>query len=249
MSTATKTRERPILFSAEMVRAILDDRKTQTRRIVSEQPFGEKNMRREYGIPFDDGFLYGVIDREELRVNKTIWGAQVTFDGDGVPWCLCVKGGGNGKPISCPHGSAGDRLWVREALTYAGPSDTIVYAEDGCPAWLDGVSQTYSEHGWEVRNRPSIHMPRWASRITLEVTDVRVERLQEISGEDARAEGCPDNYKPDAARGSMDLMSIGWLAESWDKINAKPRGKGKPSYAWETDPWVWVVNFKRITSP
>lgn len=164
--------ERPILFSAPMVRAILDGRKTVTRRIV--KPVGN-----------DDAFVL-------LDHGKWFWPYR-SDDGESS-----ITADGNETPHSCPYGQPGDRLWVREA--FSGPH--CMDASDGCKAvppskwgdcsriwyWADGNP---TEGDW-TRPRPSIHMPRWASRITLEIVSVRVERLQDISYEDALAEGVLD---------------------------------------------------------
>jgi hypothetical protein len=182
-------KERPILFSAPMVRAILERRKTQTRRIMKPQPYG---------------FLF-------QKPVKSLGGAE----------------------IKCPYGQTGDRLWVRETWGTDAPNlDTCrrgvesdglfygpYYAADA--DWFDNHT---------VRMRPSIHMPRWASRITLEITNVRVERLQDISREDAIAEGTPP---PDAAYSMRDSYMM-----LWESIN----GRG----SWATNPWVWVIEFKRF---
>ncbi len=170
MSTATK--ERPILFSGPMVRAILDDRKTQTRRVLKPQP--------SHGV---------TISKFEDR-----WCCNGLLTG--IPKKLS-------KPFACPHGEVGDRLWVREAFYIdlcpyeSGPlpesaefddwRDAIYYRADGdcCDQIPECECATEGKPKW----RPSIHMPRWASRITLEITGVRVERLNDISEEDAIAEG------------------------------------------------------------
>jgi hypothetical protein len=147
-------KERPILFSAPMVRAILDGRKTQTRRVIKE-----KLMRGE--------------------------GAHVN---------------------NCQYGKPGDRLWVRETFCYHDYLARYLYKADG----VTGVK-------W----KPSIFMPRIASRIMLEITGIRVERLQDISEEDAIAEGWP--------------KSSDWYRSLWESIN----GQG----SWVLNPWVWVIEF------
>lgn len=189
-------KERPILFNAAMVRAILDGRKTQTRRVVKHHPSDDGNMCL---VDHGDGWWpYRSDDSESPVVN-----------------------GGDEIPYSCPYGQPGDRLWVRE--TWAKVSgdreepDAIAYRAD-------------SENQAEVWT-PSIHMPRWASRITLEVVSVRVERLQDISRGDAMAEGCPF---PNMAEGDDPRK---WYADLWEQIN----GPG----SWAENPWVWVVEFRR----
>ena len=142
-----------------------------------------------------------------------------------------------------PYGQPGDQLWVRESWAYHpdGKDKEILYRA--------------TDSGWDDNNtglrwKPSIHMPRWASRIQLEVTDVRVERVQEISEEDAKAEGisdggclnCGNSSDPEAC--GCDYPKPDFrdsFANLWDSINAK-RG-----YSWESNPYVWVVEFERVT--
>jgi hypothetical protein len=178
-------KERQILFSAPMVRAILDGSKTQTRRAVKPQPL----WIAEPSIPFK------------------------TPDAD-------PKG-----IIRCPHGQPGDRLWVRETFFDATKLNElrVLYRAD----------DDRSRFGWT----PSIYMPRWASRITLGVTGVRVERLQDISEEDALSEGVhagsweyENGEGTESAKESFECL--------WESIN----GIG----SWESNPWVWVVEFKRV---
>lgn len=176
--------DRPILFSAPMVRAILDGRKTQTRR----------RIRCQSDLDFDDG------------------------------WPLAEDECGIWARISCPYGQRGDRLWVRETWAKIPEGEIVFRATD--PAWDDektGLS-------W----KPSSHMPRAFSRITLEITDIRVERLQDISRGDAMAEGCPFANMADCPDPRQ------WYADLWEQIN----GAG----SWDANPWVWVIGFKRVVS-
>jgi hypothetical protein len=156
----------------------------------------------------------------------------------------------------CPYGVPGDRLWVREPWTTSLGhfAHTIIYQADNKSAglkfsddqqvWIERYerkhgNQGYSSYLHEVRGwAPSIFMPRWASRITLEVVNIRVERLQEISFDDAIAEGVCE-YPPDAH--GMRSECRRWFQEIWDEINAK-RG-----YGWDVNPWVWVIEFKQVT--
>jgi len=151
---------------------------------------------------------------------------------------------------ACPYGQPGDRLWVREAWC-AGPEFDDTPPRDipeGAPIWylVDGerpVSEFDEAPIWG-RSRPSIHMPRWASRLSLEVTGVRVERLQEIGETDARSEGCKPVLLGDRpghlGRERSYRTSVGVFQDLWDSINDK-RGAG-----WASNPWVWVVTFKKI---
>lgn len=185
-------KERPILFSGEMVRAILDGRKTQTRRVVKPQP----NLLR--WCPIQSGRYDGWDDE-------------------------------HGNPYPCPYGVPGDQLWVRETCLIhckprrLEPKGEVVYK-------ADFPDEATAEPGWN----PSIFMPRWASRIQLEITNIRVERVQNISIPDAVAEGIRVITDPECPEPDERYRVL------WDTINAK-RG-----YSWETNPWVWVIEFKRI---
>jgi hypothetical protein len=174
-----------------MVRAILDDRKTQTRRVV-------KRVDRANCIPIGKRTVMHVLD---------------------------AKG-------RCPYGVPGDRLWVRETVNVLAGVEAV-YAADNAKVRGEGVMS------WRDGTVPSIHMPRWASRLTLTITDVRVERLQDISEEDALAEGCSGmggtNYD-ECESPSEEFRHL------WDSINAK-RG-----HAWATNPWVWAITFERTST-
>lgn len=195
-------KEKPILFRAHEVRAILDGSKTQTRRIVKNAT-GLFWNHTGYRIVMRDGF--------------TFWETH-----GGIP-------NEYGPAIPCPYGKPGDRLWVREtwqevAWTPTGPR--FVYNADG----------DASPDRW----RPSIHMPRAVSRITLEVESVRVERLNDCSREDARAEGCRLPVTPgDTVFHVSRNEIVSQYAMLWESIN----GPG----SWEANPWVWVITFKLIT--
>ena len=210
--------ERPILFSAPMVRAILDGSKTQTRRIVKVQPPATTS----------DVFTFHHPDPREHFY---------AFDGDALlDWAY-----------PCPLGEAGDRLYVRETWQHSnhpfGPYDAdclVFYRAD----YMDnphGPDGEKSPEGKYREWRPSIHMPRSASRITLEITGVRVERLNDCSRADAVAEGAPPSHP------SIDVVSRqfgypdfsrSWYAQLWEQIN----GAG----TWAANPWVWVIEFKRV---
>lgn len=206
-------KERGMIFNGEMVRAILDGRKTQTRRIMVPQPADDI----ERGIfPNPE-----VIGWKSSRRHKH----------------------GSTTAHFCHYGKPGDRIWVRE--TFQGPlfdydlmdsyckdptpferPEFCVYKADGAPA-----PEFYDADGelhccW----RPSIHMPRWASRILLEITGVRVERLRSMSQDDARAEGVI------AASGPMEAGLA--FRELWDSIYGEE--------SWKANPWVWVIEFKRV---
>lgn len=244
--------ERPILFSGAMVRSLLDGRKTQTRRIVKNQP------------PVDvspicvERYHPTIVTRSgDEEPGAEIFGAY-SDDGD---W-----------GSKCPCGEPGDRLWVRETFVAFGRWETRFSAKKGRDEWhfVDMTLETGRQYryGGALPNakrdsvtptwwrRPAIHMPRTASRILLDVTGVRIDRLQSISATDARAEGIEFQEHSIAgqicrswkAYGSAD----GWYPEGidiapihsywslWDSLNAA-RGFG-----WHTNPWVWVVEFRRV---
>ncbi len=211
--------ERPILFSAPMVRALLGGTKTQTRRALSPQPPDTTHQVSVWHHPDPRPHFYAWTDNGE-------GGAELADGG----WC---------KP--CPYGQPGDRLWVREAWTFAGTLDpgVLVYRADypACvPPHYENVPPASS-----LKWRPSIHLARDQSRLTLEVTGVRVDRLQDISEADAIAEGIvpthdgyglPDGSHFHAADPRQSYLSL------WEAIN----GAGSV----EANPWTWVVEFKRV---
>lgn len=188
--TTNKPKERPILFSAEMVRAILDGRKTQTRRTVKLNQAGR------------------------VQRGKQQW----HIDDPNAA-------------LACPYGQPGDRLWVRE--TWAPGATQTMYRAGCSPDYLPPDGK------W----RPSIHIPRWASRITLEITGVRVERLQDISEDDARDEGiedggclnCGEREPCECSSPVPDARDS--FAHLWQSINGPD--------SWDVNPWVWVVEFRR----
>lgn len=196
-------KERPILFSAPMVRAILAGTKTQTRRAMKPQPH-EDRMRLEVGL-----YHPTVIDRHgDEQPGEEKFGAW-TEDGE-QGWV-------------CPYGQPGDRLWVREAFQRAGGDSGWWYRATDAAADLGHSPVSH----W----RPSIHMPRAASRITLEITGIRVERLQDISDADVAAEGI--------STGTADCM-VWHYKKLWESIN----GAG----SWDANPLVWVVEFQLLDS-
>ena len=221
-------KERPILFSAPMVRAILEGRKTVTRRVMKPQPDTDATITVEsYNVAVTNRHGY-------QEAGPEIFGAWWR---DGESGC------------KCPYGKPGDRLWVRETWycdhfevmrgPYLKPDDldireaiedgTLVYAADGLTPYEQ------EQPTW----KPSIHMPRWACRILLEITDVRVERLQDVSRADIRAEGlqCP----PELASDDVSPNYRDWYPAAWRELWESTGGN------WNANPWVWVVEFKRVT--
>lgn len=248
--------ERPILFSAEMVRAILDGRKTQTRRIIKPQPYVDAN-----GNACWKNTNFG----QDLKRTPSFKSLASPLP--------CS----NTKRVLCPYGAPGDQLWVREAWRVAAwkecghiavdyrssPEDVRTpwaavpddqwdrlwrqSIDDARRAGEAGRGTTRRDgNGWKwdrgdspCRWRPSIHMPRSASRITLEVKGVRVERLQDISEDDARAEGVePITSTGWQGQNTVVMTASEVFADLWNKIN----GPG----AWDANPWIWVIRFERV---
>lgn len=205
--TAVAVREHPILFSAPMVRAILEDRKCVTRRVVKLLPSAEHSHKL----------------------------------GPGQGWMLLDNGRFMAK---CPY-EVGDRLWVRETFGLDNKEYVKTYKHEAWRGQPDPSSaQVFyrdSEHDLSIFPpgywKPSIFMPRWASRITLEIEDVRVERVQEITEDGAKAEGCA----PVIIDGFVECGTRKTTFRAlWDSINEK-RG-----YGWDVNPWVWAITFRRI---
>lgn len=212
-------RERPIIFNAKMVRAILDGSKTQTRRVI----------RWKYTRYIE------IAERDD--------GSKWPWSEDAENVCDYWH--------PCPFGAVGDRLWVRETFSFIGNEDghpvdadgNLCAKEDAQRIYRASATQKPDNYGlwtspdgfdFEGAWTPSIHMPRWASRITLEITGVRVERLRDLSEEDAKAEGITS-----PAGGVLP----GWgyrinFRELWMNIYGAEN--------WEANPWVWVIEFKRM---
>lgn len=229
-------KERPILFNGDMVRALLDGRKTQTRRILKSQP------PEGCGLIEVEEFAPIVTDRKgDQQPGPDTFGA---FSEDGE-WSL-----------KCPYGQPGDRLWVREAhallprTAYRASvgTGTIEQVEHPTDGYTAAVFREGFDRSGAPNWRPSIHMPRWASRITLEIVSVRVERLQDISEADAMAEGIEppegETYrdyavKPEDNEGhDYYLCPQDSFISLWEKINGLDSCKANPL--------VWVVEFKRV---
>ncbi|VTP67779.1 Uncharacterised protein [Leclercia adecarboxylata] len=187
-----------------------DGRKTQTRRIMKVQPdTPEFGLRRiiESSIANEIGMYFW--SQDDARGIKA-----------------------RSKPFSCPYGGVGDRIWVREtwAEAGAGAPDLKLYRANypaHVPSHYENVPPAE-----EIRWTPSIHMPRCASRILLEITDVRVERLNSISEEDAKAEGAPTECCVIGDKHFLGFRSL------WKNIYGND--------SWQANPWVWVIEFKRI---
>lgn len=198
-------KERGILFNSEMVRAILEGKKTQTRRVVKNQ--------------------------------KRYWKSVIPHKADKIGF-------------QCPFGKAGDRLWVRE--TWASETKDMKYAqaqhEDGMSESPIRYRVTDDVSGLNLKWKPSIYMPRWASRINLEILTIRVERVQEISEEDAKAEGFEHQIKNPTEYQKKIIENGGYQHRSarngfrllWDWIHCR---KG---FGWDANPFVWVIESLKI---
>ena len=196
---------RPILFSAPMVHALLDGSKTQTRRVSGLHVINQDPGRYTYlGLVSGPGQQHYAF-RDEKNGATTL--------------------------VRCPYGQPGDRLWVREAWRTVAEADALP-PRDLTPAHRIWYEADTSQQPGAGKLRPSMFMPRAASRITLEIVSIRVERLQDISEADALAEGCPVR---DGVQGSHPTL---WYSYLWEAIN----GLG----SWEANPYVWAVEFNRV---
>jgi hypothetical protein len=236
MSSDTATvRERPILFSGPMVKAILEGRKTETRRIIKPQPYWMPG-RPDWQPPNPDQWGW-----DPNQDHHHIWRAdEDPNQGDWGPWMRSM----------CLFGQPGDRLWVREtarlsSMSGYGGEITHVRLEYRVPdrdhVRVREFKQPDPGHYDFDRWTPSIHMPRWASRLTLEITAIRVERLQEISLDSVIAEGIePVQDGPHANQYWREETGAKFI-DLWDKINGQRSG-----CSWEANPFVWVIGFRRI---
>lgn len=205
--------DRPILFRSPLVRAILDDRKTVTRRLCSAQP-------RLPGVTFAPDPAYP---------GAWLWGTPAETLGT----------------VRCPYGAPGDRLWVKERWRPAGrartPTGVYIDYSAGCETWVmpspDPVKWGAADPG---PMRSPLYMPRWASRLTLDVVSVRAKRLWDIDDADARREGC-DGHTVDGRAGyPIGGSPRDEFRDLWDAINGT-----RPGASWSDNPWVWRVEFRR----
>ncbi|MCM7446566.1 hypothetical protein UXP36_06510 [Enterobacter hormaechei] len=204
-------KEHGMIFNGEMVRAILDGRKTQTRRVMKVQPSdGFHPTHNGYDLDLNaHWYTPGVVDKNGYLqpAKKDVFGVADENEG-----------------YACPFGAVGDRIWVRE--TFSPVPDHEEPA--GCSAILYAADGNGPYGKWV----PSIHMPRWASRITLEITGVRVERLNSISDSDASKEGCC----------IADMESGDCLSDVFVRLWTSIYG----DESWKVNPWVWVIEFKVV---
>lgn len=229
--------EKPILFSGPMVRAILDGRKTQTRRIVSPQ----FSTLWGQGCPNQHGF--SVMQPAQAKNWRDAYAVHTDIEDSTGAWTW----------LFCPFGKKGDRLWVRETYTPDPPqdgtwdfysyTDGVLYNLEAIPERFRNPANVIYRASWDNPEtmlwRPSIFMPRWASRIALEITGIRVERLQQITEESAKAEGCTQDA--DFSR-EYPYSYVDQFHRLWNEINGKRAD-------WDSNPWVWVVEFKRCEVP
>ena len=222
---------RPILFSSPMIRALLGGRKTQTRRVIKLPTSKAEHLRGKW--------------------EPSTVGGSGCFDrfGNPAPEQVCIWNDRVGTTLICDYGKPGDLLWVREPWRVikdydAFDSKTILVASGGDMNGCVDFTSTSLNPNWVGRRRHARFMPRWASRLTLELTDVRIQRLQEISEQDAFAEGIIPTEKDSDGQQWYSLPEWDWQSLSasqaykslWESIN----GEG----SWDANPWVWVISFR-----
>ncbi|WP_151825593.1 hypothetical protein [Acinetobacter ursingii] len=207
-------KERPILFNTEMVKSILEGRKTQTRRIL--------NCDHPVVTGFVPNGIYGYW-KGTAKSDAVIQQYISTF-----PFT-----------IKCPFGLVGDRLWVRETFRLF-DSDECPHADFpcGCPSWGTPLYRASHDCFDGEKWTPSIHMPRSASRILLEITNLRIERLNDISSDDAKAEGFDYSTHPSSIEMGYAIGAKTNFRFTWEQIYGQN--------AWNKNPWVWVVEFRLI---
>ena len=213
--------ERGMIFNGEMVRALLSGRKTQTRRIIKDCTVGRDQISKF------------------IQIEKKFIGCYPEDVPELIREC-------------CPYGIPGDRIWVREAFrVHSRATDvaTLVYKASERNSWTEQTHRVpvavCNKPATPEKWTPSLHMPRWASRILLEITDVRVERLNAISEEDATAEGVPPagSLLPDypgtflTPKGDFATAKVAFQ-RLWESIYGEE--------SWKANGWVWVISFKRI---
>lgn len=203
-------KETGLLFNTSMVKAERENLKTQTRRLdglkkVNENP----DEWEEVDLYRAETALYALFKNKRTKKNV----------------CFEVA-------LKCPYGVAGDRLWVRETMLINGYLDVYYLADN---MFLEGPfpDDWYYRDPEYIGKVPSIHMPRWASRTTLEITDIRIERVRDISYKNAKDEGWPSKKQ-------ASVWAWVWFKNTWNSVYEK-RG-----YGWDKNPWVWVLTFKRV---
>ncbi|EIX9586855.1 TPA: hypothetical protein MAR76_002862 [Klebsiella pneumoniae] len=258
-------KERGMIFNGEMTRAILDGRKTQTRREVKlNLDIASLATTYDWATSLAANHYQGLTEEQIQQKAESLRGVIHPV----------ILGNGQMVSIICPHGKPGDRIWVRETWAILGNEDgcCIDWEEKLCKADERSAARIYrasceqkpgnyglwsipddadwkphtKDYQYEGAWRPSIHMPRWASRILLEITGVRVERLNAISEEDVDAEGFAGDYPtsvfPNLFPGEPKDWSHLSMRDCYGVLWESIYGEG----SWKANPWVWVIEFKRV---
>lgn len=231
-SDSTRPHERPIIFTVESVRGILSGHKTQTRRVIKPQPHPDFLARGVIGIvsqwPMQNGVRWFMADGMSELVTSpwepgdTLWvkegfALQSECEGDEPPFS-------DGRPVRRCEDPDGPR-WLQPHYRATDPPPDLCCEKARCKCCAEGEPSPH----W----RSPMFMPRWASRITLEITDIRVQKVQDISEEDARAEGCDYPGHP------ATTTRKGAFSQSWNRINGK-------TFPWSDNPWCWCISFRRV---
>lgn len=223
------SKEKPIIFSTDMVKAIIDGRKTQTRRLIQPKKKNAEGFKVGKRVHSNEVYSVWEIDENEHEICD----------------------------LACPYGQSGDTLWVREPFSYLEPEhffrgSRFVYKAD--IDWdSEEVRQDYIKAGYPYQWKPSIYMPREAARLFLKIKSIRVERLQDITEEDALAEGsfldrctCSQMSRKNDDTPIKKMFHQTWccihgyeFSSLWDSINGK-------KHPWNSNPWVWVIEFEKI---
>lgn len=276
----TEISEKPILFSGPMVRAILDGRKTMTRRVIKchcNTGHITGNLLGEWGLSVPPHQWNGDVDEINWR-----WRGEKPQIGDWIEQFQTDVDDHDSTIVRCPYGKPGDRLWVRETFSEIPDQKPSGYFTD--PKWINRKYWYAADNDkptWGGKWKPSIFMPRDACRILLEITDIRVERLQEITEEDAIAEGfvAGDGHPENGFHTESPYPAVAAFRSLWDQLNGNrgvcktckghgvvpawsgsveggslaidsrdcPDCKGEDkSFGWDQNPFVWVIEFKRI---
>jgi hypothetical protein len=238
-------KERPVTFSEAEVLAVLDGRKTQMRRVLEPQPPSDETTRKAHQSYSLGPMVARSVGAYSLNHYDRLPKEPGAFDVSGSVGF--VRDACGQTEWTCPLGVPGDRLWVRErwALEDIEGEQRVIWHSDLEAAWRTRLTETFfMEPGYEPgRWLPPSRMPRWAARLTLEISRVRVERLQQITEADAIAEGVYEEFEMDLA----DFVR-GVKAQSTYKLGFKhawQRAHGGES--WASDPWVWVIDFEVVS--
>lgn len=232
------TKKIPMLFSAPLVRALLDGRKTQTRRVMKVQPISYVQGTPVHPEKHEKPYLDAYCGKKKTLLNPR---------GMSRDWCWWTTDDRCGPAIECAPCAPGDLIWVREAWARVGDNDDAIHA---CPNLMThAYFKADSVQPEVLRWRPSSQMPRWASRLTLRVTDVRAQRLQDISEEDARTEGVMPNTfgrhtlwsGRENERPTLRTARSAFIEHIWDDLYREDEEKSSAA-----NPWVWAISFDVI---